>query len=748
MRKINFSHGNFVPAAQSLRDATEMETMMKNNGFRILPDKVSGQLRQWSVLVLTLLTVGGMVFCLQGMFEDGRSYLPIAVLVTAASLLSFWMGFSSRNLWIGLACLLVMLIGAGFVLADYLAAGAMNFLNQILAHYNYITGQAVDYFVVPECANMQLAYYCFMAYVIFGLACYIGQLIARRHAIILFLCWLPILAGGLYLQIALGGLVIAWAAVSIAGTFAYSQASLRRDTVYAVTMLVLLFLMGVLGTVYFRTSSYQPSDRIAQLKESVNKRVEHARFGGSDYPEGDLRRQVYSSDEVRLRVELSDEARIYLKGYTGSILEGQKWSGLEPTSYSGEYEGMIKDYVKKGFHPLAQLNCYIQAAGQVTGVAVPQEEITVSVENVSAFRKYTYLPYGISFEDLSGLQGLQQDVNVLSDSGENERATYHVNATKQDAFIGYQGMSWLDRKYDVNEATGSYRVTERDYREFTREHYLEIEEEAQEELEMALPEIPDNLSDITDTIRLLLSQWGQEEKSWSSANYSTTGTMMFRYCGIPARYVEGYLVQGQGIIDVTAADAHAWVEIYKDGVGWIPVDVTPGYYQELPQQEQSSRQQETASGQEAVEQKQPLQQNSAEQDNPFPWQMFLLILLSVLVILLLLFLLVLYLYRQYIWRRRVQEMEQEDILLRMRVLSSYLYELSRYLGRSEEELPENVKEYLAVFWYSFDAGQLLGEQEIAIVTAAAADLQGQAWEAASHRRKWWLRYWKHLEYPV
>ena len=224
--------------------------------------------------------------------------------------------------------------------------------------------------------------------------------------------------------------------------------------------------------------------------------------------------------------------------------------------------------------------------------------------------------------------------------------------------------------------------------------------------------------------------------------------MMFRYCGIPARYVEGYLVQGQGVVDVTAADAHAWTEIYKDGVGWIPVDVTPGYYQELSQQELSSRQQNIASGQEEAEQQQPSQQNSARQDASLPWLIILLILLCALIICALFFLLALYLYRQYIWQRRVREMEQEDILLRMRALSSYLYDLSQYLDRSEEELPENVREQLAVFWYSFDAEQRLGEREIALVAAAAADLQGQAWTAANRRKKWWLRYWKHLEYPV
>ena len=29
---------------------------------------------------------------------------------------------------------------------------------------------------------------------------------------------------------------------------------------------------------------------------------------------------------------------------------------------------------------------------------------------------------------------------------------------------------------------------------------------------------------------------------------------------------------------LTSKDSHAWAEVYMDGIGWIPVDVTPGYY--------------------------------------------------------------------------------------------------------------------------------------------------------------------------
>ncbi len=49
--------------------------------------------------------------------------------------------------------------------------------------------------------------------------------------------------------------------------------------------------------------------------------------------------------------------------------------------------------------------------------------------------------------------------------------------------------------------------------------------------------------------------------------------------GLPARFVEGFSVplKPRENVDVTADMAHAWCEIYFEGVGWIPFDVTPGH---------------------------------------------------------------------------------------------------------------------------------------------------------------------------
>lgn len=67
--------------------------------------------------------------------------------------------------------------------------------------------------------------------------------------------------------------------------------------------------------------------------------------------------------------------------------------------------------------------------------------------------------------------------------------------------------------------------------------------------------------------------------------YASEAVEVFRAHGIPARYVEGYYLGASkiqdsknGEVSITGENAHAWVEVYFDGVGWKAVDVTPGYY--------------------------------------------------------------------------------------------------------------------------------------------------------------------------
>lgn len=74
------------------------------------------------------------------------------------------------------------------------------------------------------------------------------------------------------------------------------------------------------------------------------------------------------------------------------------------------------------------------------------------------------------------------------------------------------------------------------------------------------------------------SMWFLEEgEAGYCAHFASAATVLLRAAGIPARYVEGYMVQAQsGQKNVVQERmAHAWVEYYLDYVGWVIMDPTP-----------------------------------------------------------------------------------------------------------------------------------------------------------------------------
>ena len=61
-------------------------------------------------------------------------------------------------------------------------------------------------------------------------------------------------------------------------------------------------------------------------------------------------------------------------------------------------------------------------------------------------------------------------------------------------------------------------------------------------------------------------------------HYASAATMLYRALGIPARYTAGFAGStsaGQWT-EIKGKMAHAWTEVYINGVGWIPVEVTGG----------------------------------------------------------------------------------------------------------------------------------------------------------------------------
>lgn len=65
-------------------------------------------------------------------------------------------------------------------------------------------------------------------------------------------------------------------------------------------------------------------------------------------------------------------------------------------------------------------------------------------------------------------------------------------------------------------------------------------------------------------------------------HFASATAALLRSAGVPARYAEGYAVSPSDFgsadewANIPDSRAHAWVEIYLSGVGWVPVEATPG----------------------------------------------------------------------------------------------------------------------------------------------------------------------------
>lgn len=285
------------------------------------------------------------------------------------------------------------------------------------------------------------------------------------------------------------------------------------------------------------------------------------------------------TDEAALTVTMGQWQTVYLRGYVGSVYGADGWESL-PEQTLADAADLLYSLQKEHFFAATQL----AAANAALGV---QTENTIAVESSGACKKTAYLPYGAaSVGDLNP--------HALLTEGNTGAATYET------ALYDIQNAYLLQEALASTAQLSDYFSAEAAYRTFVYENFLTVPEESAQ----ALAERFD-LGGAWTTARACeqISRWlqsavtydetavtgGEDLCTWlldfgrrgSSVHYATLSTLLLRTMGIPARYVEGYVVADGGelpdgaSLTLTQRNARAWTEFYLDGVGWIPFDATP-----------------------------------------------------------------------------------------------------------------------------------------------------------------------------
>ena len=312
----------------------------------------------------------------------------------------------------------------------------------------------------------------------------------------------------------------------------------------------------------------------------------------------------YEGKEVlTVTVSSMPEQTLYLRGYYGTDYQKSTWDTSEKEfSRISFRHGLLGD---RAAELLAELDCLAYAS-------LSGDKLHYELQYTGLHSNLAYLPYGadlgtaqesyklsgdymvekaadldsFSFEGWN-CRSLARDGNDMSDS-DAERFCSWYNEYVQTQYTEVPGgMSELTDMVSTIETYAEYRSA--------LEQLKEEDTAAKNAARLRLGSLvagwlraragysldPGSLPRGTDPVEYFL---GENRKGYC-VHFASAGVLILRQLGVPARYVSGFVVRtgqftkngGSYVASVKDENAHAWAEIWLDNVGWVPVEMTPGY---------------------------------------------------------------------------------------------------------------------------------------------------------------------------
>lgn len=361
-----------------------------------------------------------------------------------------------------------------------------------------------------------------------------------------------------------------------------------------------ILLFGIIAVIFAFGITNTHSQSIDNFKQTQKQIVSAVRFGEDSLPEGDLTKasDMLSGNEERLIVTSEYGRDLYLRGFIGAEYKDGKWEELKNSSYGSGNSSIVNWLEERGFTAQQQYNSY--AVNNETAL----DTNSITVENIGAKRSYIYLPYSASgfSKQHSYLHG---DSNTKSSALFGASSYDFIEQSDRRPTELYTLENWYSSPETKQEE--EYVKNETVYRKFVYENYLSADDKNGKKIYSYFWSNADenekkNLLSATEHIRDTLEknctysenceyvkQSGDPigdflftYKSGNSALFASAAVQALRSIGFPARYAEGYYLSNsenpEATVTLTTKNAHAWAEVYMDGIGWLPVDFTPGFY--------------------------------------------------------------------------------------------------------------------------------------------------------------------------
>ena len=400
-----------------------------------------------------------------------------------------------------------------------------------------------------------------------------------------------------------------------------------KNTVSAASFLLVGVIVAGVAAISLQTGTMQA------LSQNAKDTLHHWRYEKVEelLPEGGLSEPVTKTEstDTLLSVTADTAQTLYLRGFVGDTYENEVWSALDAQT-AAEEKDLFYWLHQSGFYPQSQLATAARLMGNY-------QSGSVSVQNLAGCSLYRYEPCTV-LPERAGLTKNKIQPSTLETNGLRGERGYSYETVSDAQTLLPELLDFLQN--DTSDGVKSYLQMESAYREFVYSYALSVPAEFRAQLGAVLDQCcesygpADSLTkeqaqtaalaflescfDGSGDIALPLA----DTADGTTYQYATVAALALRYYGIPARYVEGYTVKTteNEPTSVDASAAGAWVEVYQDGIGWLPLALTPGL-EDLSAEQTESGIKPVGAGKEGngdgprVTEGQELEQDDAEPDN-------------------------------------------------------------------------------------------------------------------------------------
>lgn len=559
------------------------------------------------------------------------------IAVVSGFILIFVMNYFSDNLKILLILSIILtlfLIGLLVFQKEYIKNGLFLTVNQIINVVGTHTGFFISQYeitVVPELYQISTTYFGSLFCLIIAFVCFIT--VKNKSNLLLWVFILPIFILEVFIEITPGffhNMILFFAGILLANysfindvnenkLFGKSKNSMILSIAFMAFLLFIVF--SLILTTAKPASSYSKNSIAVDIKSALENKIEDFRYEKgktNTFTQGNFRRlgKLELLDSEALEVVMDKPTSLYLRGYVGSDYTKEGWTDLDSSVYYDSY-GLFYWLHQSKFNGLNQLSL----VNDLKKDSIDKDEkINITVNNINANSKQLYIPYELDTE-LDHIENIRtfDDSKLMSTSFYGERLYKYKSNTNLVKKYPELASDLYDMKDDPK--IKEYFKNESHYNEFVYENYTKISKDIKSLIENQLGKAPKTedthipyekaieivKSYLSENIKYtvepksvpkgkdFLKHFLENSREGYATHYATAATAMFRYLEIPSRYVEGYLITPKDVenvsesetINIKGTNAHAWTEIYIDELGWLPIEVTPPYYDVMEKTETS-----------------------------------------------------------------------------------------------------------------------------------------------------------------